>query len=38
MQNDWPQHDPQGFSVVEAKMVEFAHNVFSKHLGLKDVE
>ncbi|KAJ7902359.1 hypothetical protein B0H13DRAFT_1882605 [Mycena leptocephala] len=33
VENDWPRHDPQGFSVVEAKMVEFAHNVFTINIG-----
>jgi hypothetical protein len=27
---DWPRHDPEGFSQVEAIMVDFAHGVFCK--------
>ncbi|KAK6997436.1 hypothetical protein R3P38DRAFT_3219441 [Favolaschia claudopus] len=27
---DWPLHDPQGFTAVEASMVDFAHHVYSE--------
>ncbi|KAK7027581.1 hypothetical protein R3P38DRAFT_3190456 [Favolaschia claudopus] len=27
--NDWPRHDPQGFSALESSMVDFAHHVFT---------
>ncbi|KAJ7917827.1 hypothetical protein B0H13DRAFT_1869996 [Mycena leptocephala] len=30
LENDWPRHDPKGFSMVETSMVEFAHNVFTQ--------
>ncbi|KAJ7024806.1 hypothetical protein C8F04DRAFT_1192100 [Mycena alexandri] len=30
LENDWPRHDPDGFTLVEASMVNFAHSVFTQ--------
>ncbi|KAJ7023337.1 hypothetical protein C8F04DRAFT_1193589 [Mycena alexandri] len=30
LENDWPRHDPDGFTAAEASMVNFAHSVFTQ--------
>ncbi|KAJ6538045.1 hypothetical protein B0H19DRAFT_1382625 [Mycena capillaripes] len=30
VEKDWPSHDPDGFSMVEACMVDFGHHVFTQ--------